>query len=124
MKIYLVVASLAAALLIQAEVQAKMPDLHIELVALDDTTKIHVIEGLFLHTPAGTALHVQAAPMPEAMVRVEYSEPPRYDYRQARRVGRRYERARRYYRRQNRRDNRDLRQDNGRSRAMKNGTRS
>ena len=67
---------------------------------------------MFLSTPTGTALHVQATPMPESMVRVEYSEPPRYDYRYTHKVERHYNRHWRYYGRRSRQQTRDLRQEN------------
>lgn len=136
MKICLVVASLSLGLLLQAQVQAREPDITVEVVVptievkpvgdlailnslewlpeyLDDTTRAHTSEALILSTPAGTALHVQAGPLPASMLRVEYSEPPKkYDYRYARKVERVYNRHRRYYRRRNRQEIHELRRDN------------
>jgi hypothetical protein len=103
MKFYMVGACLATTLLFQTQVMAQVPpSLTVEVMTPSHDKWAHLLE---LSTSLDTAdLAMRTVP---SMLRAEVG-PPRYDYRNARRVERKYNRVRRYYRRINRRDNRVL----------------
>ncbi|MBO0360752.1 hypothetical protein J0X19_22515 [Hymenobacter sp. BT186] len=109
MKLYLVGACLASAFFLQTQLLAQAPPtLSIERVTPGHDKWEHL---LTLSTSLDTVdLTVPTTP---SMLRAEVS-PPRYDYRNARRVERKYNRVRRYYRRQNRRDTRGLQRESHR----------
>ena len=106
MKLYLVGACLASALLLQIQVMAQAPpDLTVEVVTPGHDKWAHLLDLSSSLDTVDLAMHTVPS-----MLRAEVG-PPRYDYRNARRVERKYNRVRRYYRRQNRRDNRDLQKE-------------
>ncbi len=92
-----------------ADVLAQAPNLQVEVVAPGHDKYAYLLD---LSTSLDTANLTAPACIPwlKPQERVAYYEarPPRYDYRNARRIGRRYEAAKRYYRRKNRGDNRTL----------------
>jgi hypothetical protein len=83
-------------------------DLTVEVVTPGHDKWEHLLE---LSTSLDTVdLVMHTAP---SMLKAEVG-PPRYDYRNARRAERRYNRVRRYYRHQNRRDNREMQKESHR----------
>lgn len=71
-------------------------------------------ELLDLSTSLDTADLVRHVALPQVLASVEQraDQPPKYDYRHARKVERTYRRHRRYYNRLNRKDTRKIRQAN------------
>jgi hypothetical protein len=109
MKLYLVGACLATALVLQTQVMAQAPaGLTVEVVTHGHDKWAHLLE---LSTSLDTV--DLAMPIVPSLLRAEVG-PPRYDYRNARRVERKYNQVRRYYRRQNRRDTHDMQKDSHR----------
>ncbi|WP_157530334.1 hypothetical protein [Hymenobacter norwichensis] len=109
MRIYLVAASTLLGVLACADVLAQAPHLDVEVVTPEHDKYAYLLD---LSTSLDTADLTAPVCIPwlKPQERVAYSEakPPRYDYRNARKVERRYNAARRYYRSKNRRDNRML----------------
>lgn len=111
MKIYLVAASLATALLLQAQVMAQAPHLSVEVIAPSDAKHAELLD---LSTSLDTADLVRHVALPEVLASVQQRSdvPPKYDYSPARKAEWAYNRHRRYYNRLNRRKTRDIRQAN------------
>ena len=103
MKLYLVGACLATALLLQTQLMAQAPPhFTVEVVTPGHDKWEHLLDLSTSHDTVDLTV-----PSAKSLLQAEVG-PPHYDYRAARRVERKYNHARRYYTRKNRHDTKEI----------------